>query len=1346
MPSFRIDITNKANTTTYQALPMADVISWKFSEVLSAVGRFEMVIPLDGVKSDQVQRERYLRIYETSSGDSEWFVGIIKGVEREDDSIGPTLRCKGPCKLHELEIARTGNLDVFEWGWVSPVFFARDSDSAAFANAIDGNPGTSDTFYYPASNWLYWGYYQPMRAARWDVGGGSFSDVGAAQVQGFYQGGFWSDVTSLSDGTESGGDTLAVDGDMTWDDLTNLQYKETHNDLLLHWMRHRFSGAGAITGFVVNELEVETRVATTAGLSTIMGAVSGWSLDVTGNLTTATPFLHSFKNETILAALARVNKYTGEQFTRKLGAREIYWHRTTLGPYKLTATSDAPAIPQPANTAYLTKIKETEVPIQATRLYVTGAGLGSGIITMALADTSEVSLPSGYTFDAVNSVLINTTVESALGYTIEAHLELKTMATIGSSGQSVQASNMLLRAAITQLEYMSDNTRLRYDISVAGVQDRIRPYDQVIIDHDRTRSGVQILGVNVQLPVLSITYSMGADGKLKTDIELGNKDKAPKLDDGVNFIASRLKIGEYSAHNRQPMSAIDVDGSTGGNGLITSLIPSGTYLTPSDLATHTADADAHHNQVHDILGGDHTITGAAGGVLGLPSANTIGIITPVSDGDATPDTILKTDSSGDLVVTDLIFTTELRRGAAGTHTKFNSSQSRMGGASEANFDINHSSSTILGNFGDNTNTSTAGFYILGTGIVFGDINSYGTGGTSSAFMNVSMNAETKGLYFGLISGTYIAPVLMGGIDIRGIPFVSNNITAGWETPLFIHGHDGIRLVDDSGYILDSRNSSEPYWYRHFTPDLTLTRDIGTAVRQWRSLYTGEIRAQLFTEDWSVLIGGRFIVPHAQGKLVSALTVSTSTIDIGVSLQAGDFLLLQGLDSGGLPIVEVVTVGTLVSGTEYNITRDTDGSGANEWEADQVVWNYGQDGDGHILMDAQGANTKMSVFRQGATYSAQTETFRAGDLNGVAGISSSVWGFWSGDGSDNYILYRSDTNLLVTSGTIYAQDGRFDGFVELGTGGGLYQGTGTPASPQTGLKISNQSGVGILETFESGTRQLLINTSGQLIAGAGNETRMDASGLQIRNNTTTTGTNDPTNIAFIRESTGDVLGTVHGYHNGLTGINEAYTMRLILNSIGGGNDTTIDMTEFSTGNQSSIILTSDAISLIGSVSGISAAGDLSVTGKIDTLDDLSVGGEIVNDLGASVVFGEPITYSGSNAEWITMGNWQTPTLLNSWATYVSGTTYHIRYRRTPWNSVQLAGLLDPSAATAGTPFNLPAGYRPSRVMVPMTAGFTGATRQDVQLTVQTNGDVGIGGYSTTWTWVSLDGVEYPLNAP
>lgn len=76
---------------------------------------------------------------------------------------------------------------------------------------------------------------------------------------------------------------------------------------------------------------------------------------------------------------------------------------------------------------------------------------------------------------------------------------------------------------------------------------------------------------------------------------------------------------------------------------------------------------------------------------------------------------------------------------------------------------------------------------------------------------------------------------------------------------------------------------------------------------------------------------------------------------------------------------------------------------------------------------------------------------------------------------------------------------FAGPMSLGTGGGIYQGTGTFASPTTGLKLFRSSSIGVLETYNAGTPQVRLDTDGAFKTGWNGSTYdvvMNANGLTL----------------------------------------------------------------------------------------------------------------------------------------------------------------------------------------------------------------------------------------------------------
>jgi len=64
--------------------------------------------------------------------------------------------------------------------------------------------------------------------------------------------------------------------------------------------------------------------------------------------------------------------------------------------------------------------------------------------------------------------------------------------------------------------------------------------------------------------------------------------------------------------------------------------------------------DLHHTQAHDIVGGDHMVTGAAWNVIGCAAVDAIGLLLARDDVTAPVESILKSDAAGNLTLNKLL--------------------------------------------------------------------------------------------------------------------------------------------------------------------------------------------------------------------------------------------------------------------------------------------------------------------------------------------------------------------------------------------------------------------------------------------------------------------------------------------------------------------------------------------------------------------------------------------------------------------------------------------------------------------------------------------------------------------
>ena len=284
---------------------------------------------------------------------------------------------------------------------------------------------------------------------------------------------------------------------------------------------------------------------------------------------------------------------------------------------------------------------------------------------------------------------------------------------------------------------------------------------------------------------------------------------------------------------------------------------------------------------------------------------------------------------------------------------------------------------------------------------------------------------------------------------------------------------------------------------HLIPELTDTHDLGSSTKLWRKGWISELESVLFAQNSASIIGGWFVIPKASGTLSADVDDVQTTIDFGQTMTQNDFVLLR--TSGA---VEYIQVGTLDSGTTYNVTRDVDGSGANSWPSGQVYMVLGNVGNGRIELNAQDT-PRISILEQGATYNAQTELVRLGDLDGNWGYSSPTDGLALGEYAANKSNLTWDpTNglrLRTYNDTVVQLDNAgnasIEGVLNLGNDGGIYQGSGSFASPDTGLKLSNEAGVGTIAGFTNGDKQWWGDTDGAFYFNNG-RIRLSGSGMEF----------------------------------------------------------------------------------------------------------------------------------------------------------------------------------------------------------------------------------------------------------
>jgi hypothetical protein len=314
---------------------------------------------------------------------------------------------------------------------------------------------------------------------------------------------------------------------------------------------------------------------------------------------------------------------------------------------------------------------------------------------------------------------------------------------------------------------------------------------------------------------------------------------------------------------------------------------------------------------------------------------------------------------------------------------------------------------------------------------------------------------------------------------------------------------------------------------------------GTA--EFENVYVrGEIRTAVLTYNEMIATAGTHVVVPSAGTLKNAVTTVASPTTFNVDINdppsghtqlfnSGDILRIKWAGADSWVTISSVSDQT----TFYRYVCTLSNGSETTYNPATAVIGYGQSGAGGVLSTADATNAPYtSVFTHaGSPWSTTTEKVRIGNLNGFGSYSSDIYGVAMGDPSNQWIAIEDTNGLrMMDSTTVKIQidnSGNMDlsGTMTIGTSGGIYQGSGTFASPTTGLKIWNDGGVGRIAGYNSSTIQWYAATDGKFYTGAGDVT-LDTSGITLAGGTDTKNRLDWYDSA-------DLCGLIVGSKSGVT---------------------------------------------------------------------------------------------------------------------------------------------------------------------------------------------------------------------
>jgi hypothetical protein len=210
------------------------------------------------------------------------------------------------------------------------------------------------------------------------------------------------------------------------------------------------------------------------------------------------------------------------------------------------------------------------------------------------------------------------------------------------------------------------------------------------------------------------------------------------------------------------------------------------------------------------------------------------------------------------------------------------------------------------------------------------------------------------------------------------------------------------------------------------PLTNLGVSFGTPFSKFLALHLGELWAEtLVASDVLATVGGRIMVAPTT-MLTADLSTSATTITVKANtLQNGEVIYLQAAP-GGVPQMEWMTVTSAASGSagafSYTVTRNIDGSGANQWYGGDAVVDTGTVGKGFIDLYALGGvytgagPSIVGSVRTGAAYNAFAPRWAIGNLRdvGYGHAGADYFGFAAGNPAGAY-LYADDTTGIRMGG-------------------------------------------------------------------------------------------------------------------------------------------------------------------------------------------------------------------------------------------------------------------------------------------------------------------------------------------
>lgn len=277
----------------------------------------------------------------------------------------------------------------------------------------------------------------------------------------------------------------------------------------------------------------------TTDLDDIMAfAAAGWGYTATGTggaTRSSTGSYHATKGDNVLQLLVATAKRSGDIFrlsSYSPPAKTVAW-RASADSSGVTLRMPADPTDYDGSTTtgiILSMSEDLDASERITGVRPFGAGIGDGRLDITNIDSGDTGAdPSGYSTTFASNVIVNSTLETALGYTKRIDVDFSDIGVEDGTNatQLVSAAVDLWREAINYLQER-DGEKKFYRLRCIVPYD-LRPGQTVAVNYTEyeggTAGGSAVWTINASFTIHEVNNSVGQDGIRYTDLQIANTVK-----------------------------------------------------------------------------------------------------------------------------------------------------------------------------------------------------------------------------------------------------------------------------------------------------------------------------------------------------------------------------------------------------------------------------------------------------------------------------------------------------------------------------------------------------------------------------------------------------------------------------------------------------------------------------------------------------------------------------------------------------------------------------------------------------------------------------------------------------